>query len=173
MCLLGCYVVFVDIFLYIHLFKWSLIDVLALYIYFCMIYIVLEWPYSAAVIVWLPCLCLGIVVFFFNKKTFKPSKQLWHCCRRRGHDFRRETKPQCARRRSFIAWESGDLWSAALHTTFLITKDGIKSRGHQGGTASWQKRVRCPESVDGITHSHTSIVAASLGNTDISISFSF
>ena len=33
-----------------------------------MIYIVLEWPYSAAVIVWLPCLCLGIVFFFSIKK---------------------------------------------------------------------------------------------------------
>ena len=46
--------VIVDVFLYIHFFKWSLIDVSSLYIYFCMIYSVLDWPSNAAVIVWLP-----------------------------------------------------------------------------------------------------------------------
>ena len=34
--------------LYMHFFKWSLIGVLSLYIHFCMIYSVLDWPSSDA-----------------------------------------------------------------------------------------------------------------------------
>ena len=38
--------------------KLVVLSLLSLYIYFCMIYSVLDRPSSAAVIVWLPCLCL-------------------------------------------------------------------------------------------------------------------
>ena len=62
--------------LYMHFFKESLIGVLYLYIYFCMIYNVS----SAAVIVWLPCLCLMLrpaLFVFFNKNLSKPFCTSW------------------------------------------------------------------------------------------------
>ena len=72
-----CYAVFVNIFLYVHFFKWSLNDMLFCAYIIVMIYSVLDEHSSAAVIVWLPCVCLMLrpaLCFFLNKILSNLSK---------------------------------------------------------------------------------------------------